>query len=89
MSFSGIKKAEMSFIGFTESDTAQQIKNANPAFTKTERAGIVNMNFYERGAKFDMAGGKIYIDGNTVLEMKKNPSFYYHLKKKTFKIKNG
>lgn len=89
LSFSGIKKAEMSFIGFKESDTARQIKNANPAFAKTEKTGIVDMNFYERGAKFDMAGGKIYIDGNAVLEMKKNPSFYYHLKKKTFKIKDG
>lgn len=89
LSFSGIKKAEITLIGFKESDVLEQIKNRELIFEQPEeKHKVFDMNFYGHDIKFDMISKNIYIDKSLKISMKGNPSFYFSHTGKTFKIKN-
>lgn len=89
LSFSGIKKAEITLLGFNEADEIEkQLQNMDLKILKSETPKVLDMNFREHKILFDMEHGKIYLDENGELKIKDNPSFYYYCRGKRFKIKN-
>jgi hypothetical protein len=89
MSFSGIKDAEISLVGFDETEVLNQIKDRNLIFVKTEeKPKVLDMDFYGNKITFDMTEKCIRLNAVSKMRIQDNPSFYYYYPTKKFKIKN-
>jgi len=62
LSFSGIKKAEISFVGFNETDVSNQIKNKKMIFAEGEKPEVIKLSVEENKIDFDMAGNAEIFD---------------------------
>jgi competence protein ComEC len=89
MSFSGIKDAEISLIGFNETEVLNQIKGRKLIFVKTtKKPEALEMDLYGNKITFDMTEKYIRLNETPKVRIQDNPSFYYYYPTKEFKIKN-
>ncbi|GHT08359.1 hypothetical protein AGMMS49532_03210 [Endomicrobiia bacterium] len=84
MAFSGIKKADITTVGFDEEKIYSDLINFN--ISTIEPAGAKTLDFHLNDylIRVDTSAKKLYID-DIEFSFKDKTSFYYNKKKKVFK----
>ncbi|MCA6085332.1 ComEC/Rec2 family competence protein [Candidatus Endomicrobiellum agilis] len=84
MAFSGIKKADITGVGFDKEKISFDLADFNINVTESTGTGILDFHFNNNLVYIDSSAEKLYID-KTEFSFKDRPSFYYDKKKKVFK----